>query len=218
MRFFQAALVSVVALTGMAGAAHADHNIYRDPKTGLSLSYPDDWHVVNNADPDDIMTVMAPSGRANATCRVRERDDARYAIYPSQYGRAIQHVAVSLDFWNAYLKEYDGSAIDTLQDEAGLGRGWASYIEASYWSAVEGPYMPRKALALASLYDNHLYIVECSAHRDAFTWWEASFMDIAKSIDFEKGPHETIEGNFRDFLSDNHTLFRDPQSGGVVSY
>lgn len=207
-----------MALAGMAGTAHADYSFWRDPGTGLSLSYPDDWKVVNNADPDDLVTIMPPAGRAHAACRVRARDDRRNVIYPSQYGAAIQKVDVSLPFWDAYLKEYDEASVDILQDGAGLGRGFASYIEASYWSAVQGPYMPRKAVALASLYNDRLYILECSAHRDAFAGWRGAFMDIAKSVDFKKAYHETTTGNFRNFMGDRRIQFKDPQGGHIVTY
>lgn len=198
----------VFAMTlSTASPARADYFVWQDEKTGASFSYPDTWQMVNNVDPDDIVTVMPPAGRANATCRLRARNDERYTIYPVEFSSAIQRIDYSRDFWNGYLSEYNNPYVTDFQDSAGIGRGFASYASAGYESAVEGPMMPRRAVLFASLYNGTAYILECSCHADAFGEWKEPFLSIAKTVDFRKGHHELEVGNYRNFLADPRIEF-----------
>lgn len=202
-------LISLAVLTMFTApqAAKADYFVWRDAGSGMSLTFPDTWQVVSNADPDDVLTVMAPAGRANAQCRVRARADARYAIYPPRFDWAIQKVDFSYDFWMRYLGEYDDAQILTSQNGAGLGRGYAGYAAASYKSPVPGPYMNRRGLLFASLYHNNVYILECSSHEDAFEDWKGAFLSVAKSVDFRKINNSLMTGNYNDFRGGRRILF-----------
>lgn len=188
--------------------ARADYFVWQDPATGLSLSWPDTWKMVSNADPDDIVTIMAPSGRAHAACRVRARHDGRYAIYPGKYSWAVQREAYSRDFWDRYLAEYTDHKVFQSYDGAGLGRGFAGYALGGYESAVQGPEMARRALMFASLYNNTAYILECSSHEDAFDDWKQMFLSIAGSVDFRKARHELRSGNYFNFMADKRIEFK----------
>jgi len=218
MKSFLFCCLAVLLTLGFSGGARADYVVWQDNDTGLSLSWPDTWKMVSNADSDDIVTIMAPSGRGHAACRVRARDDGRYAIYPAKYDWAVQREAYSQAFWEGYLSEYDNESISMVQDGAGIGRGFASYALASYESAVQGPYMQRQALMFASQYHGSAYILECSAHADAFPQWKEMFLSIAKSVDFKKINHELMTGHYRNFMRDPRIEFRGDQGENRVVY
>ena len=216
MRFIFIFLVSLIVISS-AQSARADYAVWHDPATGLSLSWPDNWKRVSNADPNDVLTIMAPSGRGHASCRVRADRDERYLVFPSQYDAGIQKFDYSGHFFNKYLAEYDDHEVINLQDGAGLGRGFAGYAIANYESAVQGPYMKRKALVFASLYNDTAYILECSSHRDAFTRWKGLFLSVAGSMNFKKVHHELRSGNYRNFMSDPRILLQPMDRLGDVA-
>lgn len=211
-------VLAVVLSIGFATQAKADYYVWEDPATGVSLSFPDTWKRVSNADQDDVVTIMAPSGRAHAACRIRASADGRYLVYPPKYAASVQKVAYSYDFWNKYLAEYDDAEIYDLHDGAGLGRGFASYAIADYDSAVQGPYMHRRAILFATLYNDTAYILECSSHADAFKDWKKLFLSIAGSVDFEKANHEARTGNYRNFLDDRRIQFDSTEGPGRIVY
>ena len=71
---------------------------WRDAKSGMVLSFPDDWQVTMGEQPDDVVTLLAPSGRAHAQCRMRIDPDKRFLIYPPKFSRRIQHLYFSREF------------------------------------------------------------------------------------------------------------------------
>lgn len=205
-------------ILGGAQAARADYSIWRDVDTGLSLSFPDTWQQTNNANPDDIVTIMAPSGRAHASCSIKARADGRYLVYPPRFSDEIQKFDFSEAFWERYLGAYDHHVINIVYDGAGLGRGFASYADASYRSEVPGPYMRRRGLMFATLYNDTQYILDCSSHADAFDKWKPLFLSIAKSVDFRPAHSQTVGGNYRNFLKDPYMLFAIPGTDAVTYY
>lgn len=207
MRSLLLSALTILVTSSFAVQAKADYVVWQDPDTGVSLSWPDNWQIVSNADRDDVITIMPPSGRAHAACRVRAREDMRFAIYPPHLSGAVQHVAYSGDFWTDYLMEYTNPEILQVYDDAGLGRGFASYALAAYESPVQGPYMNRRALMFASLYNGTAYILECSAHEHAFEQWKPMFLSIAKSVDFLKAHHELVTGHYFNFMADPRIEF-----------
>jgi hypothetical protein len=210
--------LTIFLLSMSFGVAKADYFVWADPQTGLSFSFPDDWQRVSSADPDDIITVMPPSGRAHAACRIRARNDMRYSVYPVHYANDIQKVAYGLPYMNEYLREYDDPQILSIMDNGGLGRGFATYAVVSYKSAVQGPLMERKATVFAAYYADRVYFLECSSHKDAYAMWENMFLSIAKSIDFKKADHELVSGNYRNFLPDPYKYFSGDEGMNVVRY
>lgn len=185
-------------------AARADVVWWQDADTGLFLSWPDTWQPLTNADPDDVVTVAAPSAEDMARCRVRVRSDRRYTIYPARYEWAIQRVAYSKQFWYDYLEgEYREATIRQFGEPAGLGRGFASYALADFTEPGPGGDALRRALMTASLYDGKAYIVECSSLAGAYGRWEPMFRSLIKSVDFKKTLHEIPSGHYRSFLQDD---------------
>lgn len=205
-------LGAALSLSLWANDARADYVVWEDAKSGFTISYPDTWKIVSNQKTDDVLTIMPPSGRANVQCRMRTREDGRFKTYPSGFDPAIQKIAYGADFWQAYLGEYTNATIYQTHDGAGLGRGYAGLAEAGYWSEIPGPFMPRKAIMFASLYNGTAYILECSSHADAYGDWRADFLSIAKSVDFKKSRDELLNGHYHNFMRDKRFLFPWPDS------
>ena len=218
MRFFRALALTAIVLCGSAHAARADYFVWRDPASGMTFSFPDDWKLVQNEQPDDVVTIMPPSGRATAVCRMKVHDDRRYAVYPPRYNADIQRVDFSYGFWMTYLSQYSNPRVYTVNDGAGMGRGYASYAEAGFWDTIPGPLMHRMGLLFASLYNNKLYILECSSQQDAYERWKEDFLAIASSVDFQKSNHELTTGNYRNFMADQRLRFIQPDSDAIETY
>jgi hypothetical protein len=207
-----------MALLCGASAARADYFVWQDAASGVSLTYPDTWRIVSNEQPHDVVTIMAPSGRAHAACRMRVRDDMRYAIFPPSYNDDIQQVAYSHKFWDDYLKEFSNPVVYNMVDKAGLGLGYASMAEAGYWDAVPGPVMQKEALLFAALYNNHVYVLECSAQAQTYAQWKQAFVGIAGSVDFVKVNHELFTGYYRNFMLDPRQRFQNPDDKTLTIY
>ncbi|PZQ45528.1 MAG: hypothetical protein DI551_07100 [Micavibrio aeruginosavorus] len=214
VRFF----IFIVVLS-LPSVAKADYFVWQDDKTGLSLTFPDTWKMQNNVNVDTILTVAGPSENEQPTCRVDVRLDKRYTIFPARYGDAIQKVAVSKPFWEKYLTQYDEHQLGAMYDGAGLGRWYASFAMASYSKRFGTALQSRRAIMFASLYNDKLYVVECSALAHGYERWEADFKGIIKSIDFKKAYHELPTGEYANFLDDAETYFWS-QTGpdGTVAY
>ena len=84
MRLLLTAAMAFSLLAGSATIAKADYFVWEDPKTGMSLSFPDTWDITNNQDPGDVVTVAAPSGRANSICSISSNEDKLYAIFAAR--------------------------------------------------------------------------------------------------------------------------------------
>ena len=80
-----ALFLSVLGLSLASGvsASMADYYVWKDGKTGVSLSYPDTWRVTTNKAPDDIITLLAPNdGGGTPECRVRVRSTCATTVNP----------------------------------------------------------------------------------------------------------------------------------------
>ncbi|MCD8562771.1 MAG: hypothetical protein LRY54_01635 [Alphaproteobacteria bacterium] len=162
--FFNGKLVLLVALAlGVSvSPAKADLFFVQDPVSKLSVAYPDTWRRVYNQKPDDVITLAAPGVQNFASCRLRIRDDQRYQMYPARFNAANNRDLFDETFWKEYLAEYPLYRIDSLNNEAGLSRGYASQVQATYIS-FDDPRQQKQAVIYASLYNGHIYVVDCSA-------------------------------------------------------
>jgi len=199
----------LIAVLFFATPARADYFVWKDEKTGLSMTFPDTWKMQNNVKPQTIMTVMAPSDHDQPVCKVDVSPDKRYTIYPARYGDAVQRVAASTDFWKKYLQAYDTYTIDNVYDGAGLGRWFASYALVSYSEHFGTVLQTRRAIMFASLYNDKMYVVECSSLNHAYERWAADFKGVIKSIDFKKVFHELPTGEYANFLKNSEMYFWD---------
>lgn len=208
----------LIALFCVPTVAHADYFKWKDPENALTITFPDTWKRQNNDNPDDIFTVLAP-GHDRAKCTVKASNDRRYMIFPPEYGKAVQRDAVSVAFWKAYMRHYDDYEITRVYDNAGLGRWRASYALGNYTNHDGTAFELRRAVMFASLYNDTMYIVECSALSNAYDTWNNDFQSIIKSIDFRKAYHERVIGEYDDFLKNTDMYFGAQTSErGVTRY
>lgn len=183
-------------------SANAEVFYWQDADTKMSFTYPDRWDVRHNQRPDDIYAVAVPGANNHAICRLRVREDKRFAVYPEYFANNIQRIAYSNDFWDSYLGEYNDVTMRRVYDDAGLGRGFASFAEADYTTAL-GPKMEKRAIMFASLYNNNAYILECSAEKHSYHKWHNSFLSVVKSVNFRKEINEAKNGYYRNFYGGN---------------
>ena len=216
MRLFLFLLLFVVSLPFNA---KADYFLWQDPKSGLTVTFPDTWKKQNNRNPDDVLTIAGPSGGKNPVCTIKVSDDKRYVIYPPHFGDAVQREAVSIPFWKSYMGLYDDYTIDKVFAGAGLGRWRASYALGSYDKRDGTAYQQRRAIMFGSLYNDKLFVVECSSLNHGYEVWEKDFRSIIKSIDFKKSYNERSIGEYDNFLNDVELYFwSQTDSKGTVRY
>ncbi len=212
--------IAVLSLPLIASQqALADYFLWEDKDTGLTVTFPDTWKKQINSNPDDILTIMAPSATGNPMCKIKAVEDKRYAIYPAEYGRAVQKDAVSTAFWHSYMANYDDYTLNSVYDGGGLGRWLASYAFATYNMRAGSAYQLRRSVMFASLYHDTLYTVECSALNHEYDKWDNNFRSVIKSIDFKKAFHERSTGDYDDFLKKaNHYFWAQTGPEGTVNY
>jgi hypothetical protein len=155
--------------------------------------------MVHNQKSDDVLTVMAPGNNEYSACRLRVRQDRRFVIYPQRFSGAIQRKYFSKDFWEAYIGEYANAELHSVTDNAGLGRGFASWADVSF---LDDANVQKRGIMFVSLYNDTAYVLECAAEMEAFPKWHDAFLSVGKSVNFRKIIHEFPAGNYRDFLGD----------------
>ncbi|GJL85341.1 MAG: hypothetical protein DHS20C02_11160 [Micavibrio sp.] len=193
-------LIATAFLSVSISSVSAEVFYVENDKGRFSMSFPDSWALSHNQKPDDMLTVWAPGEYDYATCRMKVREDRRFLVYPVRYSGEIQRSAYSKDFWFDYLNEHTDPYLAYVTDVGGLGRGFASYAEAFYTTAV-GPKMVKQAIMFASLYHDKLYVLECSAEIESYPKWHKAFLSVAKSVDFTKSISEMKTGYYpHDFL------------------
>ncbi|MCK5284877.1 MAG: hypothetical protein KAJ86_04745 [Alphaproteobacteria bacterium] len=202
MRYFLRSFQIVLALlVFQSSSVFAEVYFWQDPVSKMSLTVPDTWRMSHDQKPDDVVTFLAPGAGDYASCRMRIREDKRFAVYPRRYEDEIQRVYFSRSFWEGYVSEFTDAVLNDVHDNAGLGRGFASYADVSFVTAV-GSKVEKRGIMFASLYGNKVYVAECSAQSNAFSKWYPSFMSIVKSVDFRKRVPEFSGGYYRNFFQD----------------
>lgn len=194
----------------VSSVSHADYFVWQDEKTGVSLSYPDTWYLSHNQKPRDILTLVAPNDFADhPTCRLSAVPDARFEIFPPNYYRSVQKVAYSKAFWEKeILKHYKKPNVVQYGDNAGLGRGFGSYIIIDYVTHRHpndiGDFEEKemRAITTVSLHNEMMFMFECTSHRENFDIWRPLFQSIAGSVDFKMVDHPLFHGYYRNFIHD----------------
>ena len=113
---------------------------------------------------------------------------------------------------NAVFQEFSLVPTLTVAQNMFLGR------EIRCGRRLDNPEMDRRAVLFASLYNNRVYILDCSCHKDAFEKWKGPFLSIAKSIDFKKANHELLTGHYRNFMNEGPLIMQGPESNYTTSY
>ncbi len=181
--------------------AQAEVFFIEDQNDRFSITFPDLWDRISDQKSDDKLTVAGQGVNDHAICRVRVRNDRRFIIYPSEFGSAIQKVAVSEDFWKNYLGDYDDVSVEAFKDESGLGRGHASMVEASYITS-QGATVRKRGIMFASLFYDQLYVLDCSSEASVYEKWRPAFLGIIKSVDFDPVMYDNPNGHYRRFQDD----------------
>ena len=200
-------LLGFVGLVSLPGAAVADVFVWNSHDKDVSVAFPDRWGIVNNHQEDEILRIAAPAitGQVEeAQCRIRVREDGRFKMHPVSNGDEIQRQHYGVEFWETYANEFKHAHFNHIQNNAGLGRGFASFADITYQS-YEHPQMVRRGIAFASLYQNQAHIVECSVEQSSYMKWYPSFMGVIKSVDF-KSMQPFKRGFYRDFYAGSTTI------------
>lgn len=215
--FLVGAILCSAAFSVTSSPARAEIFFVEDQDDRFSVSFPDLWKKVSNQKPDDKLTIIAPGVNDHAGCRVRVRGDRRFVIFPDKFNDDIQKVAFSREFWDDYLGEYNDIEVEFFKDEAGLGFGHASMIDASY-ETTGGPIVRKRGIMFASLYHDQLYVVECSSEESLHSKWRRSFLGVIKSVDFGKVTHENKSGHYRPFMGDGPVEVQGPKSNDIYKF
>lgn len=181
--------------------AQADIFVWHNQDADVSMTYPDRWGVLNNQAYDEVLRIAAPTVSERfeeAQCRMRVRKDERFKMHPISHSDELQRQYYSGEFWEDYTNEFKYGQINHVQNNAGLGRGFASFADITFES-FEHPRMMRRGIAFVSLYENQVHIIECSVEQKAYSIWYPSFMDIIKSVDFDGNDAVYRNGYYRNF-------------------
>lgn len=200
-RFYTLALFVLAAFALVPSVAQADIFVWQNQGVDVSMTYPDRWGVLNNHAYDEVLRIAAPVGHGRVEepqCRVRVRKDERFKMHPVSHSDELQRQYYGGEFWEDYMNEFETGQINHVQNNAGLGRGYASFADITFQS-FEHPRMTRRGVAFVSLYENQVHIVECSAEQSAYSIWYPSFMDIIKSVDFDGNDAVYRNGYYRNF-------------------
>lgn len=213
---FKLSLMLTLAVFGIlfGGQARADYIVWQDAENGARLSYPDTWKMMNNQQPDDVITLSLPSGDNRAQCRVRAREDRRFLIYPNRYREAVRDLNFTQDFWKDYTASYDNVNMIRQQNEAGLGQGFASMTLISFTTpptdipagapVVEGQSYSesRAGLMAVTNYGDKVYVAECTSTSASYPKYHSLFLSFFKTIYFKPAYSVTKVGYYRNFLKD----------------
>lgn len=206
MKKYKISLVCALMALGSASPAKADYNVWTDAKTGVRLSFPDTWKQINNDLPIDVITLSVPSpNEENAECHLQAEEDKRFMIYPNEYREAIQKTEFRGKFLDKYTAGYNDLKVIRYQDNAGLGQGFASMAIISYINPTDSDgtdVQDKGGIMAVTNYGDQVYVVECSSYLPVYKDYHAQFMDFFKSISFKKAYHESIVGDYRNFLAE----------------
>jgi hypothetical protein len=211
MKKIQYLILASALLLGFTRGAYAHSYQWEDPKSGVSISFPDDWKRINAQKPDMVFSIIAPDPVAQPICSLRVQEDKRFQIYPRDYERAIQKTAYSQQFWKTYLNQFFDVTLHDVKDDAALGQGHASYAFATYQNEVMGKDLSqRRGLAFATLYQGQVYVLDCSVESSAFPKWLKAFESITKTVEFQNTSNGLLFGHYRDSLPNNGYVFKIP--------
>lgn len=210
MKSFRFGLMAAVAVLACSGVAKADYNVWTDAKTGATVTFPDTWKQINNELPIDVITLSVPSGDDKAMCRLRAEEDKRFVIYPNRYRKDIRDQYFSAEFWDKYTASYDNIKIVRYQDNAALGQGFSSMTLVSYTTPPSTPdtqdATDRAGVMAVTNYGDKVYVAECSSSLPSYNSYHTLFMGFFKSISFKKAYHESVVGDYRNFLNEWGTI------------
>ncbi len=210
MKIVQFSIMAVMALAAFTGSAKADYAVWSDAKTGLSLTFPDTWKQVNNKLPIDVITLSVPSGDHNAMCSVRAEEDKRFLIYPNRYRKDIQEQNFTMKYLERYFSSLNNVNLLRYTDNAGLGQGFASMVLVSFMNPSmtndASDVQDKGGIMAVTNYGDKVYVAECSSSLPSYGDYHQQFISFFKSISFKKFYHESVVGDYRNFLNEMGTI------------
>ncbi len=217
MRISKILLISAAVLSVGVSSAKAEVFKWRDPKVQLSLTFPDDWRRVASQQPGDVITIAAPGANDHAECRMRVSDDRRFLIFPREYAGAIQRTSYSKQFWETYTGQFGSSVLYSVGDNAGLGNGFASWADVSF-TTTAGQKVQKRGIMYATVYNDHSYVLECSAETSVFSKWYHPFLSVLKSVDMRDEYAMEINGKYRPFQNDGELFIHGEKDVDLYVY
>ena len=201
MKIFKNIAATALVLTAFVLPAQANMDVWRDPVTKMTVSYPGEWRQVINQNPGDILTIQGAASPEFAQCVISTHEDGRFKIHTVGDMTAIQQEYFSDDYWNKYLKRYGQSRIDTILDGPRIDgqRGSMVYLD---YDTAGGIKMRKRAIGQVAFFRNTVYTVECSAEASVFLRWEKPFKDVIASIKLHNPTNGMISSYYRDFTQD----------------
>ena len=189
--FFACLLMAVIFFSSHA---HADIYIWKDPKFGLTASFPDRWEVQSPQAGYERLRIVGDD-ETDATCVLSASEDRRFVIYPHRYYGEINNSEFNLDFWQGLLADKDSVKI-LGERPGGLGRGDARFIVADYLEKG----VAKRALIFSSLYGDLHTVMHCSAKQQDYNTYAPLLRSIVSSVDFTPRHDALKTGLYRDFL------------------
>ena len=207
-------LTGAIAACSYAAQVQASVYYWQNTDKTVSASFSDAWKTVHNQRDGDVLTVHAPGVGHFATCSINIKADNRFAIYPHKFSENIRNVALTSEYWDEYFANVDAPQYHTVLHDAGLGKGFATMALLSFESVPDNESAPRvfkRGIAFASLYNNAIHTVECSAEATVYHQWHDRFLSFVKSVDFKQPTNYAYTGYYRNFLEDCILKVRGPR-------
>ena len=219
-KFLSIGCCFVLLMLASIPQAAASYYVWGDDAQGINLTFPDNWQVVVNQKPDEVLSIVAPEADGYVSCEFKMREDRRYRVYPQRYDEAISEISYGRDFWQDYIAKHDRVQFHVLKNDAGYGRGHGSYALVSYTTGYPQPFEERASLMFVGFYNANVHIAECSAPILLFEKWNKAFYSIIGSVEFRKDYNELTIGHYKDFLSEglSQFIFQDRKSGVTTRY
>jgi len=210
MNILKFGFLVITGIVAISGSAKADYAIWSDAKTGVTLSFPDSWKLMNNQLPIDVITLSVPSGDDRAECRVQSEEDKRFMIYPSKNRPDIRDLNFTREYWEKYVTAYNNVNVIRYADNTGLGQGFSSMVLLSYLTTPDtkdgSDVQDRGGVMAVTNYGDKVYVVQCSSLLPSYSNYHSQFMSFFKSISFKKAYHESVVGDYRNFLNEMGTI------------
>jgi hypothetical protein len=214
MRFSK---ILLMTCTLFAFPAKAEIYQWGNPNVTLSMTFPDDWRRTSGQQPGDMVTVVAPGDNDLASCRLRVSEDRRSVIFPREFANTVQHINYSRDYWDAYIGEYRAAMVNGYADDAGLGRGFATWADVSFISPA-GTKAQMRGMVYATVYNDTAYVFECSAEASAYPKWYNRFLSVLKSVEMRPEYAKNVNGYYRKFQNDGKLLIHGEKNTDLFVY
>lgn len=203
------------ALLFFAAPAKADIFLWTDPKTGMRVSFPDDWRRDLSLDRDERLTIRAPLADDYATCHFHARKDGRALIYPYRYLQTITNQKFDESYWDNVMMGYDQPEILFIKNNSPIDKAWATYALVNYSEPTGRNNNMRRmqAVMFAGFYGEQSFLVRCAARQDRFDHWRPMFFSLIRAMELKSAYQDEEWMEYRNFLNDPIYIVNPRQHG-----